>query len=241
MTQGAWAERLRGVDWGGVEAALWESGCARLPVVLTPQECDALVALYDDETRFRKRIDMERHRFGAGEYQYFARPLPPLVQALRTHAYPPLAAVANRWQGALRHAGRAAPFPADLDRFLRRCARRGQTQPTPLLLRYEAGGFNCLHQDLYGEIAFPLQMTFLLSRPAADFEGGEMLFVEQRPREQSRGTAVALRQGQGVVFATRERPVRGTRGFRRAVMRHGVSRVTSGLRYTLGVIFHDAR
>jgi len=245
------ARRLRAVDWDGVERALWEMGCAPLPALLSAKECADLVALYDDEARFRKRIDMERHRFGVGEYKYFAAPLPPLVQSLRTDAYPPLVAVANRWREALRGGRRAArsagvgrssaPFPADLGRFLGRCARRGQTKPTPLLLRYEAGGYNCLHQDLYGEIAFPLQMTFLLSRPGADFEGGEMLFVEQQPRQQSHGTVVVLRQGEGVVFATRERPVRGARGFRRAVLRHGVSRVTAGRRLALGIIFHDAR
>lgn len=253
------ARRLKAVDWEEVEGSLWEIGCARLPELLSAAECDGLVALYDDESRFRKRIEMERHRFGAGEYKYFASPLPPLVQELRTRAYPWLAAVANRWAASLRarggasgaaRGGRSAPatraragaaFPGTLGAFQRQCARAGQSKPTPLLLRYEAGGFNCLHQDLYGAVAFPLQMTFLLSRPGADFEGGEMLFVEQRPREQSRGTAVTLRQGEGVVFATRERPVRGARGFRRAVLRHGVSRVTAGLRYTLGVIFHDAR
>jgi len=248
------ARRLAAVDWEDVERSLWENGCARLPVLLSRAECDQLVALYDDEPRFRKRIEMERHRFGAGEYKYFAAPLPSLVQALRTHAYPALAAVANRWTASLRaprgaRGGRAAParraragaaFPGTLPAFLRRCARAGQTRPTPLMLRYEAGGFNCLHQDLYGAIAFPLQMTFLLSRPGADFEGGEMLFVEQRPREQSRGTVITLQHGEGVVFTTRERPVRGPRGFHRVVMRHGVSRVTSGLRYALGIIFHDA-
>jgi hypothetical protein len=236
-------------------------------VLLSPAECGRLVALYDDDSRFRKRIEMERHRFGAGEYKYFASPLPPLVQELRTQAYPALAAVANRWAASLRvrrgppggvrggpaggarggqaaparRAGAGAAFPGTLPAFLRRCARAGQSRPTPLLLRYEAGGFNCLHQDLYGAVAFPLQMTFLLSRPGADFEGGEMLFVEQRPREQSRGTVITLRQGEGVVFATRERPVRGARGFRRAVLRHGVSRVLAGRRVALGVIFHDAR
>src|SRR5262245_13333791 len=245
------ARRLSAVDWEEVERSLWEIGCARLPVLLSTAECDRLVSLYDDESRFRKRIEMERHRFGAGEYKYLASPLPPLVQALRTDAYPALAAVANRWAASLsarggraraaRRGGAGATFPGTLPAFLRRCARAGQSRPTPLLLRYEAGGFNCLHQDLYGAVAFPLQMTFLLSRPGADFEGGEMLFVEQRPREQSRGTVVTLRQGEGVVFATRERPVRGSRGFRRAVLRHGVSRVLAGRRFALGIIFHDAR
>ncbi len=240
--------RLGAVDWAAIERSLWAIGSARLPRILTQAECEALVALYEDEAAFRKRVDMERHRFGAGEYKYFAAPLPPPVQTLRTHAYPPLAAIANRWQKALAdgrpgHAatGAAATYPRGLPEFLRRCRNAGQTKPTPLMLRYETGGFNCLHQDLYGEMAFPLQMTFLLSRRGSDFDGGEMLFVEQRPREQSHGTSVTLDQGEGVIFTTRYRPVLGKRGFRRVAMRHGVSRVTAGRRFTLGIIFHDAK
>jgi hypothetical protein len=231
------ATRLAAVDWAAIERSLWEIGSARLPRLLTPAECDTLVGLYENEATFRKRVDMERHRFGAGEYKYFAAPLPPLVQTLRAHAYPPLASIANRWLKALNG---AQPYSRSLAQFLNRCKAAGQTKPTPLMLRYDTGGFNCLHQDLYGEIAFPLQMTFLLSRRGIDFDGGEMLFVEQCPREQSRGTTVTLDQGEGVIFTTRYRPVLGKRGFRRVAMRHGVSRVTTGRRYTLGVIFHDA-
>ena len=229
---------LEQVDWTAVGRSLDDLGVARLPVVLDAKECAEVVALYDEPARFRKKVTMERLRFGAGEYQYFASPLPPLVERLRETAYGPLAAIANEWQRRLR---RATRFPATLDGFLRRCHRAGQKKPTPLLLRYGTGGYNRLHQDLYGALAFPLQMTFLLSRPGDDFEGGEMLFLENRPREQSIGTAVPLHQGAGVVFAVGDRPIRGARGWRRATLRHGVSRIASGRRFTLGIIFHDAR
>jgi hypothetical protein len=232
------AHRIAAVDWTAVGADLGAHGCARLPAVLDPEECAGLAALWDDAALFRKHVVMERLRFGAGEYRYFAAPLPSVVAALREAVYPPLAAIANRWQAAL---GARARYPADLAAFLRRCRRAGQVRPTPLLLRYGPGGYNRLHQDLYGAIAFPLQATFMLSRPGSDFAGGENLFVEQRPREQSIGTAVALAQGEGVVFATSVRPVRGARGWRRATLRHGVSRIVTGRRVTLGVIFHDAR
>jgi len=231
------ARRLAAVDWAAVGANLDTHGCARLPVLLDPAECAAVAALWDDASLFRKQVTMERLRFGAGEYRYFGAPLPAAVQALREAAYPPLADVANRWQKAL---GCRARYPESLPAFLRLCHRRGQVKPTPLLLRYGAGGYNRMHQDLYGEVAFPLQMTFLLSRPGIDFAGGENLFLEQRPREQSIGTALALAQGEAVVFATSVRPIRGARGWRRATLRHGVSRIASGLRLTLGVIFHDA-
>lgn len=181
---------------------------------------------------------MARYRFGVGEYKYFARPLPPLVQALREGAYPPLAAIANRWEAAL---GAATRHPADLASLLARCRRRGQDKPTPLLLRYEADGYNCLHQDLYGDVVFPLQLTGFLSRRGADYTGGDFLLVEQRPRAQSRGEAIATDQGEIVIFTTRWRPVQGARGYHRAAMRHGVSRILAGSRYTLGVIFHDAK
>jgi len=229
--------RLRQVDWEVVAGALGERGWATTPPLLTAAECAELVSLYPEDGRFRSRVDMARFRFGEGEYKYFANPLPPTVLALRRDAYPRLAPIADAWSAAL---GGKPAYPPDLDGFLATCAERGQKRPTPLLLRYEAGGYNCLHQDLYGAIAFPLQMTCLLSRPGADFTGGEFLLVEQRPRAQSRGEVISLEQGQIVIFATRERPVRGTRGAYRVVLRHGVSRVTSGLRYTLGVIFHDA-
>jgi len=230
--------RLGAIDWATIRRDLDDLGVARLHGVLSEAECTEAVALYEDGARFRKRVVMERLRFGVGEYQYFADPLPPLVARLRETAYGPLAAIANDWQKRLV---RTTRFPPTLAAFLRRCHRAGQKKPTPLLLRYEAGGYNRLHQDLYGALAFPLQLTFLLSRPGADFEGGEMLFLEQRPREQSIGTAVSLRQGDGVVFAVGDRPIRGARGWRRATLRHGVSRITTGRRFTLGVIFHDAR
>jgi uncharacterized protein len=231
-------QRLAAVDWAAVGRALDEEGHALIPALLTPEECASLAALFAEDARFRSRIDMARYRFGVGEYKYFARPLPPLVEALRAHAYPPLAALANRWMAAL---GARERFPDSLEAFLRRCHARGQTQPTPLLLRYEAGGYNCLHQDLYGDVAFPLQLTAFLSRRDVDYAGGEFLLVEQRPRAQSRGEAIATDLGDVLVFPTRYRPVRGARGWYRAAVRHGVSRVRSGSRYTLGVIFHDAK
>ena len=230
--------RVQRLEWGAIARDLGERGWATTPPLLTAEECAGLVALYGDDARFRSRVDMARFRFGEGQYKYFAAPLPPLVAGLREQTYPPLARIAGEWQAAL---GRATRYPPTLGGFLARCARRGQRKPTPLLLRYEAGGYNCLHQDIYGEIAFPLQMTCLLSRPGEDFTGGEFLLVEQRPRAQSRAEVVPLVQGQIVIFTTRERPARGARGAYRVASRHGVSRVTSGLRYTLGVIFHDAK
>lgn len=230
-------ERLARLDWEAIERSLGEWGYARTPPILTPDECGDLVALYSDDHGFRSRVDMARYRFGIGEYKYFVRPLPGVVAALRAHAYPALASIANRWEAVLDGPRR---YPADLDGFLRLCAAGGQTKPTPLLLRYEAGGYNCLHQDLYGEVAFPLQMTCALSRRNVDFTGGETLLVEQRPRAQSRGEVVPLEQGEAVIFATRHRPARGSKGYYRATLRHGISRVHSGRRYALGVIFHDA-
>ena len=229
--------RLQRIDWEEAGQALGAQGWATTPPLLTPAECAALVRLYPEERRFRSRVDMARFRFGEGEYKYFADPLPPLVRELRRDAYPHLAPIAAEWEKAL---GRDHRYPSDLDGFLAVCAEHGQTKPTPLLLRYEAGGYNCLHQDLYGDVAFPLQMTCLLSRPGEDFVGGEFLLVEQRPRAQSCGHVVPLEQGQIVIFATRYRPTRGTRGTYRVNLRHGVSRVTSGERYTLGIIFHNA-
>jgi len=231
------AERLARLDWAALEARLWERGWASAPDVLTREECDGLVHAYADDARFRSRVDMERHRFGVGDYKYFARPLPSLVEQLRVEAYPRLAGIANRWAEAL---GSSERFPATLDAFLARCAKAGQTKPTPLLLHYEAGGYNCLHQDVYGAVGFPLQIVGFLSRPGADYEGGEFLLVEQRPRAQSVGEAIMGRQGEVLAFTNRIRPTRGARGFYRVNVRHGVSRVRSGTRYTLGVIFHDA-
>jgi hypothetical protein len=234
--------RVQRIDWEAIARGLGERGWATTTPLLTAAECAELVALYPEDARFRSRVDMARFRFGEGEYKYFANPLPPTVKALRRHAYPRLAPIADAWSVAL---GGKPTHPPDLDGFLAICAERGQTRPTPLLLRYEAGGFNCLHQDRYGELAFPLQATALLSRPGSDlkggdFEGGEFLLVEQRPRAQSRGMVVGLGQGDLVLFPNALRPVAGTRGDYRVNLRHGVSRVTAGRRWTLGVILHDA-
>jgi len=231
------AARVAALDWPRIAQDLDERGHAVTGALLTAGECAELIALYADEARFRNRVDMARHRFGEGEYKYFAEPLPPLVAALRELLYPHLAPVANRWMERL---GARERFPAELAALRALCARHGQRRPTPLLLRYVAGGYNCLHQDLYGRVAFPLQLTCLLSAPGRDFSGGEFLLVEQRPRQQSRGDVVPLALGEGVVFATRHRPVTGGRGDFRVTLRHGVSRVTSGRRWTLGIIFHDA-
>jgi uncharacterized protein len=231
------ADRLARLDWPTLEAGLWERGWAKTPPFLTSRECSSLIRLYPQEGRFRSRVDMERHRFGVGDYKYLARPLPPLVEQLRVHAYPPLAAVANRWTKAL---GLAESFPPNLAAFLARCAEARQTKPTPLLLHYEAGGYNCLHQDVYGAVGFPLQLVAFLSRPGRDYSGGEFLIVEQRPRAQSVGEAIVGEEGELLVFTNRVRPARGARGFYRVNVRHGVSRVRCGRRYTLGIIFHDA-
>jgi hypothetical protein len=206
--------------------------------VLTPEECREVSQLYDDEARFRSRVDMARHRFGEGEYKYFAAPLPGLVQELRIHGYPPLAAVANRWMAALEAEERFPPSHAGLQQM---CAERGQTRPTALLLRYQTGGYNCLHQDVYGDLTFPLQIAAFLSRPGVDYTGGEFVLVEQRPRAQSAAEVIVPAQGELVIFTTRFRPLASRRGHSRANVRHGVSRLRSGQRYTLGVIFHDAR
>jgi hypothetical protein len=231
------AERLERLDWEAAERSLAGWGWAKTPPLLTPAECGELVRSYPDDDRFRRRIDMARYRFGVGEYKYFADPLPPLVAALRARAYPRLAVIANRWEAAL---GGDVRYPADLGGLRALCAGHGQRKPTPLLLRYGADGYNCLHQDLYGTVAFPLQLTCVLSRRGADYTGGEFLVVEQRPRAQSRAEVIVLEQGEAVIFATRQRPARGAKGHVRATMRHGVSRVRSGERYSLGIIFHDA-
>jgi hypothetical protein len=237
------AERIRrrvaALDWPVLEAGLGADGYARVPALLTASECRDLVQLYAVDERFRATISLERHRFGQGEYKYFTYPLPPLVAALRESLYPRLAVIANRW--LTMRSVVADRFPRSLRGFLAHCHSEGQTRPTPLLLRYTAGGYNRLHQDLYGAVAFPLQVACLLSQPVHDFTGGEFLLVEQRARMQSRGEAVALRVGEGIVFPTRERPVASARGFSAAHMRHGVSRVHTGERTTLGLIFHDAR
>jgi len=231
-------ERIRRLDWSEVEAQLTANGFARLGEVLRQDECESLRELYAEERQFRSRVDMARYRFGKGEYQYFAYPLPNLVAELREALYARLADPATAWMTAL---GRPEAFPADHDEFLKQCAKRGQTRPTPLLLRYRAGDYNCLHQDVYGDVVFPFQVIFCLSQPDEEFTGGELLLVEQRPRAQSVGHAVRLGQGEAVVVTTRWRPVKGSRGHYRANVRHGVSQILSGERYTLGIIFHDGK
>ncbi len=231
-------DRVRALDRHEIEASLERLGHAHTGALLAASECRELVRLYPEDRRFRSRVDMERHRFGRGDYAYFAHPLPALVRELRTHLYRLVAPIANRWAEALhekRH------FPPSLKAYLARCHTAGQKRPTPLLLRYAADGYNCLHRDLYGDLVFPLQATIFLSRPAVDYQGGAFLLVEQRPRAQSRGDALLPRQGEMVIFPTSLRPVAGKRGTLRAGVRHGVARVTRGSRYTLGIIFHDAR
>jgi hypothetical protein len=220
-----------------VAAALERDGHAILPELLGEEECRALAALYDRREAFRSRVVMARHGFGEGEYKYLAYPLPPVIAELRQRLYALVAPVANRWQEQL---SLNVSFPKTLDAYIARCHAAGQTRPTPLILKYGPGDYNCLHQDLYGELVFPLQATVLLSRPGEDFAGGEFLLVEQRPRRQSKGEVVALRQGDAVIFPVNHRAVAGTRGYYRVTMRHGVSRVRSGQRFTLGIIFHDA-
>ncbi len=232
------AARVAACDWAAIGAELDAHGCAVTGPLLAPDECAALAAGYDNDALFRSRVVMARHGFGRGEYKYYADPLPASVATLRKSLYPPLAEIANRWQAAL---GGEANFPPDHAAYRARCQAAGQTRPTPLLLRYGAGDYNCLHQDLYGELHFPLQVAVLLSRPDEDFTGGAFVLTEQRPRMQSRVEVVALRQGEGVAFAVNQRPVRGARGHYRVTMRHGVSRLHAGSRTTLGVIFHDAR
>jgi uncharacterized protein len=231
-------KRVAGLDWRAIAEALGREGFARsVTPLLTAAECAALVALWDRPDRFRSRVEMARHRFGEGEYRYFRRPLPAPVEILRRELYARLAPIAGAWSEALRDDRR---FPTRLPEFLARCASAGQTRPTPLLLRYETGGYNCLHQDLYGEVAFPLQAMIPLSAPGADYAGGEFLLVEQRPRAQSAGTAILPARGELVLFPNRFRPVRGARGWHRVNVRHGASRVLSGTRFALAVIFHDA-
>lgn len=234
--------RVAAIDWAAAADAIAARGFATVPRFLARADCAALVALYADDRRFRKRIDMARHNFGQGAYGYFADPLPPLVGSMRNTLYPPLAKIANAMMADL---GQDLRYPRTLGGFRRRCRAHGQTKPTPLLLRYEAGGYNRLHQDVYGPLAFPLQGTVLLSDPGSgrdggEFEGGAFLLMETMPRQQSRGEAVVLGQGELILFAGSDRPVPGKRGYRRARVRHGVATVTKGERHTLGVIFHDA-
>jgi hypothetical protein len=228
--------RAEAIDGEALAARLDAQGYATVPRLLAPAECRALVELYDEERHFRSRIVMERHAFGRGEYKYLRYPLPPMVAALRERLYAALAPVANRWAERLGEPG----FPPRLAAYLKRCHAAGQARPTPLILRYEAGGYNCLHQDLYGPLVFPFQLTVLLSRPGEDFTGGEFLLVEQRPRAQSKGQVVPLAEGEAVIFAVNHRPAPGRRGYYRVKLRHGVSEIREGRRFTLGIIFHDA-
>ena len=230
-------QRLERIDWPAIEAALDEFGHATTGPLLTAAECRGLAGLYGETARFRSRIVMGRHAYGEGEYQYFARPLPAMVAELRRLVYPRLVGAANRWRELL---GQGRPLPAELEDYLEACHAAGQTRPTPLLLKYGPGDYNRLHQDLYGELHFPLQMAILLSAPGRDFTGGEFVLTEQRPRAQSRAEVVPLQQGEAVIFAVNVRPAHGTRGVFRVTMRHGVSRIRTGERYTLGIIFHDA-
>ena len=228
---------MTAVDWTKLALDLDAQGSAVIERLISPQECAALAALYADDALFRSRVVMAKHGFGRGEYKYFSYPLPALIGKLRAALYPHLAAIANRWNGAM---GVDVSFPANHAEFIKRCHGAGQRRPTPLLLQYGAGDYNCLHQDLYGEHVFPLQLTILLSEPGRDFTGGEFVLTEQRPRMQSRAEVVPLGRGDAVVFAVRHRPVPGKRGVYRVNLRHGVSRVRSGRRHTAGIIFHDA-
>jgi hypothetical protein len=229
---------VEALDWSRLASDLDNFGCAVIENLLQPEECRSLAALYSDDSRFRSRVVMSRHGFGRGEYKYFSYPLPEVVGGLRAALYPHLAPVANRWNESL---GIDRRYPLEHRKFLTRCAEAGQGRPTPLLLQYAPGDYNCLHQDLYGEHVFPLQVAILLSQPEKDFTGGEFVLTEQRPRMQSRAEVVPLAQGDGVIFAVHHRPVKGTRGMYRVNLRHGVSRLRSGHRHTLGIIFHDAK
>ena len=232
------AKRVQQLDWPALDSALTENGYAQTGPLLTAEECRELIRLYPDDARFRSHIDMAHFRFGLGDYKYFGDPLPAIIQELRKSFYSPLAQIANGW---MENLGSRERFPGQFEEFLKICHRHGQRRPTPLLLRYTAGGYNCLHQDIYGEVAFPLQVACFLSQPGRDYTGGEFLLIEQRPRAQSKGEVITPQQGEAVIFTTRYRPVRGSRGYYRVNIRHGVSTVKSGERYTLGVIFHDAK
>jgi hypothetical protein len=231
-------ERLAQLDWQRLATELDVHGCAVASTILPQELCEALAQSYASDELFRKRIVMARHGFGRGEYKYFRYPLPELMAELRASLYPSLAGVANRWNEMM---GVEVRYPASHAEFLQRCHKAGQTEPTPLLLQYGPGDYNCLHQDLYGEHVFPLQAAFLLSDPQRDFSGGEFVLTEQRPRMQSRAEVVPLKQGDAVIFPVRHRPVEGAKGFYRVNLRHGVSRVRSGRRHTLGIIFHDSQ
>jgi hypothetical protein len=234
---GPWEARVAAADWPQVATRLDEEGCSLIGPVLEPEECAAIAALYTDDRRFRSTIEMARYRFGEGEYRYFGEPYPDAIAGLKQALYPRLLPVARDWWQRL---GRTAPWPDRLDDWLAQCHAGGQTRSTAILLRYEAGGWNALHRDLYGDLVFPLQIVVNLSVPGVDHTGGEFVVVEQRPRAQSRATVTAIPHGHGLVFTTRERPIRSARGWSAAPMRHGVSTVRSGQRFTLGLVFHDA-
>jgi hypothetical protein len=231
--------RIADCDWNSIGADVSASGFALTGPILAAEECQQLISLYDDDQHFRSKVVMERFRFGKGDYKYFHYPLPTIVQQLRESTYPRLAKIANEWRTALAEKG--PDFPLSHEEFLKRCRRAGQNLPTPLMLHYEAGGYNCLHQDIYGEIAFPLQLVVILGQQGQDWDGGEFVLVENIPRAQSRAEVITADQGHGIVFTTRYRPAKGARGFFRLTMRHGVSPVRRGTRYTLGVMYHDAK
>jgi uncharacterized protein len=232
------AARVEAVDWESIVNNLDNYGCAVVKDILTPKECRELSSLYDQDEHFRSRIVMARHGFGRGEYKYWSYPLPETIETLRTRLYPHLAGVANRWNQSMKI---DVQYPETHAEYLEQCHKAGQLRPTPLLLQYDPGDFNALHQDLYGDLVFPLQIAFLLSSAGQDFTGGEFVLTEQRPRMQSRAEVAQLEQGDGVIFAVHHRPVQGTRGTYRVNLRHGVSRIRSGRRYTMGIIFHDAK
>jgi uncharacterized protein len=232
-------EKKLSLDWTAISESLSSSGYALTGRLLSPAECAALLSLYSDTGKFRSQVVMERYRFGKGDYKYFRYPLPPVVQQLRESTYPHLARIANLWRSQLLEPG--SPFPDTHEEFLKRCNAGGQKLPTPLMLHYEPGGYNCLHQDIYGEIAFPLQIVVMLGQQGKDWSGGEFVLVENVPRAQSRAEAITVPEGHGIVFTTRHRPVKGSRGWYRAAVRHGVSRIRRGTRYTLGIVYHDAK
>ncbi|MEU7853437.1 2OG-Fe(II) oxygenase [Nonomuraea sp. NPDC049141] len=230
-------EEIMQADWTALAEEVNAYGCALTPPVLSPADCKEIAALYGEASRFRSTIDMERYRFGRGQYRYFREPFPPLVAELRAAFYPHLLPIARDWAARL---GQPAPWPDSFDEWLDMCHEAGQTKPTPILLRYQEGDWNALHRDLYGDLVFPLQVVIGLDQPGEDYTGGEFLLVEQRPRAQSRGTVTLLPQGRGLIFTTRDRPVKSSRGWSASPVRHGVSTVRSGLRHTLGLVFHDA-
>jgi uncharacterized protein len=232
------SESIAALDWNSMQETLDEQGFAAIPPLLDQDQCNEFIHTYEEEANFRSTIDMARYRFGIGEYKYYQAPLPDLLQQLRDGFYPELAKTANRWLILLGH---DAFYPAALPEFLDQCHQQGQLRSTPLILKYEAGGYNCLHQDLYGAVFFPFQVVFALNQKEADYTGGEFLLMEQRPRAQSRGHVLQLEQGAGIIFPTNHRPVSGSRGYYKTTLRHGVSTITSGTRYSLGIIFHDAK